>query len=467
MADVRTTRRVAASIPPPESATIVLRLVRHQLQARNEGERRLIRRSRVLSASSVAGQGTLLIGTVIAARAIPPEAFGVLGVFATLATIFGVVASGRLEAAVPIPRRDHRARAVVETGCLLVPLMTAVAAVAMLGVGRPILDWADATDLQSLPWAVPVAAFVIGLRALALGWATRRGLIPGLAIGRILNGVVMATLFVIAAGRPHPIDWLVAAWIAGQAAELLAVGVTVGLDPRFRETAFGANRRRRAWRRYRRFPAILVWSNLIEQAGANLPTTLVAGGFGTAVAGRFNLVHRIVARPASIIGSSTALALMTECGEALRAGRRIRPVMVSVVRRLTLLGLLAFGTAAVLGPWIVPVVLGPDWSDAGRYLLAILPGVFAEFVVLPVLPVLGLLERAWTQLACNTLRLGSIAAVVLGGGALGFGPIATLLAASAAGVLTGIAGLACCLRAAAQVDARADLASTDAEVVAA
>lgn len=413
----------------------------------------------MLVIASTIGQGLLFLGTLVAARFFDPSAFGVLGVFATFAVFFGMIATGRLEAAIPIPRRHHRARSIVVVTALIVPVVAAVSWVVMSVVGGVLLAWTDAVVLESMPWAVPAATLVLGLRALAIWWATRRSLVGGLAAGRIANGGVMAAIFVGAALLDPRVEWMIAAWVAGQAAELVAVGVVVGLDPSFRERGRGHKRWRRALLRYRRFPTILVWAHLLEQLGSHLPTTLVSGGFGADVAGQFNLIQRIIARPVAIIGSSASVVLMSESSRAFRAGEPIRPVLVACLRRLTTLALVVFVPIAVIGPWLVPMVLGEGWSASGIYLLALLPGVAADFIVIPVFPLLGLVERLWTQLAGSVLRIGLVASAIMGFAEAGISATIMMLGVSGASIVAGVFGLVMCWRGTASDRLRGDRAT--------
>lgn len=252
---------------------------------------------------------------------------------------------------------------------------------------------------------------------------------------------------------------MIAAWVAGQAAELVAVGVVVGLDPSFRERGRGHKRWRRALLRYRRFPTILVWAHLLEQLGSHLPTTLVSGGFGADVAGQFNLIQRIIARPVAIIGSSASVVLMSESSRAFRAGEPIRPVLVACLRRLTTLALVVFVPIAVIGPWLVPMVLGEGWSASGIYLLALLPGVAADFIVIPVFPLLGLVERLWTQLAGSVLRIGLVASAIMGFAEAGISATIMMLGVSGASIVAGVFGLVMCWRGTASDRLRGDRAT--------
>lgn len=424
----------------------MLDLLGQKLASQFGRDRPVARRSAILVVASAIGQGLLFVGTLIAARFFDPSAFGVLGVFATFAVFFGMLATGRLEAAIPIPRRDHRARTIVLVTAMLVPVVATASWGVMALVGRPLLAWTDASILASMPWAVPVATLVVGLRALAIWWATRRTLVGGLATGRIANGGVMASVFTAAALLDPRIEWMIVAWIAGQAAELAAVAIAVGMDPAFRERGRGHKRWRRTLLRYRRFPTILIWSHLLEQLGGHLPTALVSGGFGADIAGQFNLIQRIIARPVAIIGSSASVVLMSESSRALRIGEPIRPVIVACLRRLVLLAIVIFIPIAAVGPWAVPMILGDGWAASGMFLLALLPGVVSDFIVVPVFPILGLVERLWTQLAGSIIRIGLFTSAIMGCVEAGLSPTTMMLTVSIACMIAGTFGLTMCWR---------------------
>jgi O-antigen/teichoic acid export membrane protein len=422
----------------------VIDLLRQKFVSQFDRDHPVARRSAMLVIASAIGQGLLLLGILVAARSFEPSAFGVLAVFTTVAVLFGMMSTGRLEAAIPIPRRDHRARAIVVVAAMIVPVVGAISWITMTLVGAPLLAWTDAVVLSSMTWSVPTAAMLMGFRAIAIGWATRRSLLRGLAIGRIANGTAMAAMLTGAAMLDPRVEWMIGAWIFGQGAELLAVAAAVRLDHGFREQGRGHHRWRRALRRYRRFPTILIWSHLCAQLGPHLPTTLVSGCFGADIAGQFNLIQRIIARPVAIIGSSASIVLITEASRVLRAGGTIRPTISACLRRLAALALVTFVPMALIGPWALPMLLGDDWSSSGIYLLALLPGVIADFIVVPIFPVLGLVERLWTQLAGSILRIGLVACAIMGTAALDSSASTMMLAVSIASIIVGAVEMVMC-----------------------
>jgi O-antigen/teichoic acid export membrane protein len=402
----------------------------------------------MLVIASAIGQGLLFLGTLVGAWAFEPSAFGVLGVYVTITLVFGMFATGRLDAAIPIPKRDGRARDLFAVGLCAVPAVAFCSYIFGKTIGLPLLAWADAEVLGHHIWILPAGTLTLGIRGLFLGWATRCSLIHSLAAGRVVNGTTTGLGFILGTFLEADVILLVLAWLAGQIAETVAVGVGTLLDPRFRTRTRARNRRRRILRRFQYFPRVLVWSNLLEQLGPHLPTTLISGFFSAEIAGTFNLMQRLVARPAAVIGSSAGVIVVTEASKRLRNGVKLLPLVDIGIRRLVKIGAIVFIPMAILGPFVLPAVLGPQWPDSSWYLLAILPGAAVDFVVIPLIPVLAILERAWAQLTLNGLRIALGTIAIAASASLGLHPVTMLAALSIAIVSTDAAALTVCRSAA-------------------
>ena len=380
--------------------------------------------------ASAASQGMVAVATLLAARACDPAIFGVLGVFTTLAVIGGTIGSLRMEAAVVLPARDADARRLAVLGLLAAPVIAAAAGIMLIVVGPMFLSRFDATGLLAHPWAVPAAILVIGWRSIALGWCTRHGHVRAIARGRLANGGAMSIGLLAAATVSPTLGVLLAAWIAGQAAEAVVLGARTLSDPDFIRSARRPRRTRRLLLRYRRFPLVQLWSFLIEQLGPHLPTALIAGAFSAEIAGVYSIISRIVARPMAVIGSSIAVVVQHGASAERRAKRSLRPVMSAALRRLAVAATIIFLPIIAIGPWILPSVLGPEWLEPGPALLAVLPGVIADFIAVPLLPVLGIIERLGTQLVGGLFRLAMVAGAIITLGEMGSSPIVMMITVS-------------------------------------
>lgn len=386
----------------------------------------MLQRSSGIAVASATSQGLVAVATLLAARVCDPSFFGILGVFTTLVVIGGTLASLRLEAAVVLPRSDQDARRLAMLGMLVSPLPAAAGWIAMSIGGGAILPRFDAEGLLAVTWAVPIGILVHGWRAIMLGWCTRQGHVRAVAFGRLANGIAMASGLGLAALLSPSLVALVSAWIAGQSAELLILGGRAIRDPGFRTGSGRPYRGRRLWRRYRRFPLVQMWSYLIEQLGPHLPIALIAASFSAEVAGVYSIISRIVARPMAVIGSSIAVVFQHDVSLARRQRQPLRPVLAGGLRRLGLAAAIIFLPVAAIGPWMLPRLLGPDWVDPGLALLAVLPGVVADFIAVPVLPLLGIMERVGTQLVGGVARLVLVAGAIAGLAMASLSPIAMM-----------------------------------------
>ena len=406
-----------------------------------------MRRSAELAGGSTIGQVMLIVGTLVGARYFTPSDFGILGTYVTIVVVFGMLSTGRFDAAIPIPRRDERARDLLEAASILVPVVAIASLVFMETIAQPILSWAGAEALGEIAWMIPAGTATLGFRALFIGWCTRKGFIRTLAVGRALNGTTTGICFIIGSFTGASLAWLVGAWLAGQAVETIVAAYRVILDAGRAPRTQGSRRRRRALRRYRRFPRILVWSHILEQLGPHLPTTLISGFYGTETAGVYNIIQRIVARPAAIIGSSVHVMVISEASRRIRSGEDVLPLLDVSIKRLIRVSLVLFLPLALVGPVALPGILGPQWAHAGLVLLAILPGSAVDFVVVPLVPLLTLVERALTQFGLSVARIAAMIVAIAACSVLGFGSITMLFVLSIAMIATDAISLAVCRRA--------------------
>src|SRR5690606_11756495 len=69
------------------------------------------------------------------------------------------------------------------------------------------------------------------------------------------------------------------------------------------------------------------------------------------------------------------------------------------------LGIVIVMPIALLGPWVFGLVFGPEWYDAGMYLQALAPMLWAQFSFSPLSAVLIPLERQDLHAVRETVRM--------------------------------------------------------------
>lgn len=80
-----------------------------------------VRNVAVLAGGTAAGQAIVVLASPVLTRLYTPEDFGVLAVYASLLCVLSTVATLRYELAIPLPKRDEDAAALVVL-CLVIVL---------------------------------------------------------------------------------------------------------------------------------------------------------------------------------------------------------------------------------------------------------------------------------------------------------------------------------------------------------
>jgi O-antigen/teichoic acid export membrane protein len=198
-------------------------------------------------------------------------------------------------------------------------------------------------------------------------------------------------------------------------------------------------------RRYAEFPLITSWSRLIDMAGSGpILYPMLAGFYGTEVAGYLFLAERVVMRPLLMISTSLLQVFVGEAGKAARNDpallmRRFRQV-VTWQFVLSAAWIIAINVAAI---WVFGLLFGARWQAAVPFLPACGLMYLALVVVHPVCTALQLLQRHGAAAAwqCGRFILvagGLLLAHRLGASALGALWVAAITQAAAC---TGLLGL--------------------------
>lgn len=404
---------------------------------------------------SLLGQGLVLAASPLITRLYSPGDLGALAVVTALATIVGAVAPTGWDRAVAVPRGETAAR-------LLVVL--AVSSVLVVGVLATLASWAWRHDLARLTgtpalvalwWAVPSTIVVVALQRVATAWLARRRDYGALARRSVLQGVgqLACTLGLAPLGGPAGLVLSVA---AGRAASLL--GSTGSRRPLAGLRSRRPPSRRLAGavaRRFRRFPLVATWSGLLNVAGQQAPLLLLAALHGSAALGALALMMRVLGAPVGMVADAVGLQVEGQLGALARARRG---GLAAGLRR-TLLPLAALGAVALVGtvvlaPSVFPVVFGAEWAGAGVAAVVLAPAFATQVVVSPLSRLLPLLEQQGTQLVWDASRMVATVGAMVVGSLLSPGdPMASVVAWSAASVVSYLVLLALVVRSVRRADA--------------
>ncbi|SCG62979.1 Membrane protein involved in the export of O-antigen and teichoic acid [Micromonospora echinaurantiaca] len=370
---------------------------------------------------TLCGQVLVLAGTPVLSRLYDPADFGIFTITVTLAATVSTVAALRFELAVPLPRAEPDAYALVFLGLLSAASAAVLGTLGVALLGGRIAEAFNEPELRSWLWVVPglaaVMAAVVVLNQLAARHRRyaaigRRNLYQ--SVGTVLAQVsagfagVQSGGLIVGQGIGHA----VAAASLVRGGGFSGSAASAGAAPaRLRRCAVG----------YRRFPILLAPSGLLNILGGQLPVLIIAYCYGATVAGWLGLTQRVLAMPVALVGAAVAQVYLAEFSRIVRDDPAHAQVLFRRASRLLAVVAAAGGLIVLMaGPALFPLVFGQRWNASGGYAQALAISMATQFVAAPLSQTLIVLNRQAMQFAWDAVRFVVVTGAVTVAALLGW-----------------------------------------------
>lgn len=352
---------------------------------------------------TVAGQVLAVLVSPVLSRMYTPADFGAFSVVSACAVTVGTVTALRYELAVPLPEDETDGKALVALGafwCLVTGLILTIAA------------WLWRTELAAIfkqpelrQWlvAAPIIAAVLGLFRLMNQWALRQGRFAATARRNMVQSIVTVVVQLLGGWRSAGAIGLIGGLGAGQGIGAISMFAGAGL---LKSPVPDAAAVRRVAVRYRRFPALLAPSGLMNAAGVYVPLLLVSALYGPAAAGWLGFTQRILSLPITLIGQSVAQVYLSELARTRRerTERQVRLFWVAT-RRLAVVGVAGAVPLLAFGAPLFRLIFGDQWRTSGSMAQALAVSLAAQLVASTLSQTLIVFERNVLQLLWDSGRL--------------------------------------------------------------
>ncbi|MGM0984797.1 MAG: oligosaccharide flippase family protein [Pseudomonadota bacterium] len=362
----------------------------------------------VLVGGTAGAQLLMVLAAPLLTRLYTPEDFGLLAVFTALLALLTVIASGRYELGIPLPKSDQDAANITLLSLAIVVFVTAVALAMFLIWPHEIANAVNAPELAAYLWLIPFGVFFVGCYQVFNKWAVRSKQFGSIAKTRIYQSI--GTLAIQIGGFKFGAPALLGGHAAGQGVGATGLAFSALKRPEFRRCTPSA-----MWgqaRRYRDFPIYSTWTGLFNAASLQLAPILFVALFGASVAGLYALTLRILSMPGSLIGNAVGSVFLSEAPEARRNGTL--PALVTRLHsRLAMVGALPLAVLLFFGPELFAFVFGEQWRQAGVYARWMAPWIYLQFQWSPLSMLASVLELQKAAMIAQFLTLFARVFVVI------------------------------------------------------
>src|SRR5690554_363193 len=348
--------------------------------------------------------GVLL--TPIITRIYTPEDFGIYNVFMSIIGITGSLATLRYSVTIPIARDEKTAENLLKL-CFVITFFLAFLWLVIIALfGKTISAHYEIDQLNIYLWLIPIVFLGKGIYDALNNWAVRYKKFKIITRTKITQSVTSSSIKIgLGLLKVKPLGLLIG-HITQEAAGISSLfSSLIKTKPKFFHS-FSWLEIKKVAVRYKRFPLIQSWSQLLLATGGQLPVLLLGVFYSAKVVGVFGLANSMISLPMGLIGAAVSQVYFGEISSFGKVNpKKIYQLTISLIKKLFYIGLLPVLLLAIFAPWLFELVFGAEWFDAGIYARYLSVYILMAFISAPLASVFNVYERMDLQLGLNIIRV--------------------------------------------------------------
>lgn len=354
---------------------------------------------------------TLLSGTVIAqvlvlaielllARIYTPEQTGRFALFMSVASIVIVLASGRYDMTIMLPRKDVEALVVRRLATRLIVVVSFLASVsAIIAYPWILARYQGDTQLALVMTMLGVTVFLVADLAVLQYWLNRQSNYKAIAVNRVQQSVGSALgklLFGVLG-----MNSVIGIFLGQTMGQLLAWLNLRRKTPELRQPLpADAPSMVDMAVRYKKMPLLNGPNALVDAIRTNGINMLIAA-VALGSLGQFDKAWTLLQAPIALINGAIGQVFFQKLA-TVEPGRML-PLVSFVLKRAFLVGALPFTLLYFISPWLFPFLLGQQWEESGLFAQALVPWLFMTLLTSPVSQIFVVTETQQWLLAFSVV----------------------------------------------------------------
>lgn len=343
-----------------------------------------------------------------------PEAFGLQGIFVSVAGLLTTVAALGYPTAIVLPRSDSDAVGLAKLSILIAGVICILTTIALALFGTQILSILNADAIEQFIYLIPAAMFFSVLAGVLGQWLIRKK-----AFGVSARYVVITT-FITSGTKtglgfvyPSGIALILTNTIGALLGTLLTyIGWRRHLRNKIRSNRVSSPAETSASilnlaRRYYDFPLLRTPQNVINAFSQSLPMLILAAYSGPGAVGQYSIAIAMLGIPASLIGGSVMAVFYPRINEAIHNRENARSLIIKATLGMAVTGAPPFLAVIILGPWLFEFAFGTGWRTAGEYSQWLSMWLFLQYVNKPAVSAIPALKMQGGLLVYEIFSTGS------------------------------------------------------------
>ncbi|MBD2292141.1 oligosaccharide flippase family protein [Anabaena sphaerica FACHB-251] len=338
---------------------------------------------------------TLMTGTTIA-QAIPiaitpiltriytPEDYGVFAMYTAIISIISVIATGRYELAIILPRKESDGANIVVLSVVIAAGVSLLMLLVVWLFNTPITQMLGNTDISTWLYLTPISVFLTGIYQSLNYWNTRKNKYKRLAANRVLQSGSTAVSNLVAGLIGMGFGGLVFSGFIGQA---ISTGILANIFIKEDKNILlkvKLSKEIALAKKYKNFPLINSLHAFLDSFKNGISLLFISKIYGVLNLGYFSLMEKVLFTPMRILGTSFTQVYYSEAAEYYRHKKCYANQTKKLMIKLFLIGLIPFLIINIFSDQIFHIAFGEKWAEAGKIAHAYSVYVLFHFVASPI-----------------------------------------------------------------------------------
>ena len=356
---------------------------------------------------------TLMTGTTIS-QAIPiaispiltriytPKDFGVLALFIGLTSILSIIATGRYELAIMLPKKEDSALHIATLAMLISFFISIFMFIIVFAFNEEIVLLLKNKDISMWLYWVPLSVFIISCYQSLNFLNIRKKQFKNTATSKVIQSSTISGMSVLLGGISLKNIGLVTGQMLGQFIALLYLLRNSILYCNFDINKIKKIKLFALAKRYKNFPIIVTFTGVLNTASIQIPVFIITSLFSIKIAGFYSLAQRITTLPNALIAVSIGQVFYQEV--AKKATIKEKALLLNnTINKLLKISAPIFAFLFIFGGLIFSFVFGKNWYIAGEYAQIMSFWLYMVFLVSPLSQLYNILEKQKTFLFLNIM----------------------------------------------------------------
>lgn len=348
----------------------------------NVTEKSYVKRIFVLFSGNVFAQVIPFILAPIITRIYTPEQMGVQGNFIALVTLLGVVANGRYELSVVLPKDDRNAFNLLILS-VKITLLIAILSASLLFFKEDIADYYNTTLLSPFLIYVPLGVLLFSLHNIFIQWLVRKESYRKISLVKIILSVVTNLSFIYFGWLHYGVDGLIGGFLLGFLISILFLIFYVSKT--IKVTWYNANLEKEMMRKYKDFPLINslhAFSDLLFSEFIIL--SILTHQFGVITAGIYVIMIKYLKAPSRFISNAIGQVFYKESSVLKAKGKAMYPIMIKSIQLSLWVAVPMLIIVLLAGESLFAWYLGEEWREVGVFAKIMILPIFLNFLTSPI-----------------------------------------------------------------------------------